>query len=272
MAGNTTTYEVGAINDNNAGNRGNVLWVRDARYSQTGRQFSYTYDNYGRKTSETNLNNVETTFTYGDQWGNLTETVQDPNGLARATSMVYDAAGKVTSKTDPMGYTASIEYNNAGQPTEINFPNPNSETISYTYGDNGRTATVTDGRGITTISYESGSNRMHSVNDPVTGAVTYTYRLHGEPLTTTYPDGTVVTKTYPTFINPLIGNMVISDESSIDKIMLAPESMTMSRNGLPDEKIATHLEVWGSAEWVECNMKYNNGDRVGYMRTDNTFE
>ena len=36
VMGNTTTFGVGAKEDTTPGNKGNVLWVRDANYSNTG--------------------------------------------------------------------------------------------------------------------------------------------------------------------------------------------------------------------------------------------
>ncbi len=48
--------------------RGNVAWVRDTRYGITGRQFSYSYNTNGQKSSEMNLNNMMTNYTYGDAW------------------------------------------------------------------------------------------------------------------------------------------------------------------------------------------------------------
>lgn len=126
-------------------------------------------------------------FTYGDSWGNLTQVVQDPGmgGLNRTTTMTYDAAGRVTSSTDPKSQSATFTFNGVGQPTEAAFPD---ETIEYTYGANGRTETVTDDRGTTEITYETGNDRVASVEDPVTGTVGYTYRLTGERATMTLPN------------------------------------------------------------------------------------
>ncbi len=274
MAGRTSTYEVGAADDSNPGNRGNVLWVRDARYSQTGRQFSYTYDQYGRKTSETNLNNVTTTFSYTDQWGNMTETVQDPGGLARTTSMVYDAAGKVTSKTDPMGMTSSIEYNTAGQLEEVSFPAPYAETICYNYGANGRTETVTDGRGTTTMSYENGSDRVASVSDPVTGTVSYKYLETGDPLSKTLPDGTVTTVQYQweETPNPPYLTMLPQD-NNFDKAVWMPYKTKISRAGLADQTTLTKVDRSGVLYYQQYDYKYDtNGNIIGYMSVNNENE
>jgi hypothetical protein len=60
--GNVTRMDYFDKFDPNPGNRGNVKWVRDARYSITGKQFEYLYDQYGEKTEEKNLNDVFTDF------------------------------------------------------------------------------------------------------------------------------------------------------------------------------------------------------------------
>lgn len=143
-----------------------------------------------------NLNNVVTEYTYGDLWGNLTQVVQDPGGLARTTDMVYDEAGRVLSRTDPMGRTSTVDYNALGQPETATFPAPYPETTVYGYGANGRLESVTDNRGTTSLAYESGCDRVSSVTDPITGTISYTYTRRGSINTRTLPDGRVWRYTY----------------------------------------------------------------------------
>jgi YD repeat-containing protein len=76
--GRVTSFDYFLNDDASPGKRGQPKWVRDARYGTTGEQWEYTYNTYGQKLTETNLNNVVTEYTYGDAWGNLTQTVQDP--------------------------------------------------------------------------------------------------------------------------------------------------------------------------------------------------
>lgn len=202
--GHTTTIGVGSKTDTNVGNRGSVLWVRDARYGTTGAQFSYTYNAYGQKTSEINLNNVETDYTYGDQWGNLTQVVQDPGTgthLARTTTMVYDSGGRVTSSTDPMARTDYFTYNTLGQPLTASFPataNTAAETVYYVYDTNGRILSVQDNRSATPtyMNYLNGTDVVSSVVDPITGGVGYTYGTAGQRLTMSLPGGGTWTYDY----------------------------------------------------------------------------
>ncbi len=218
MNGNLTTYDYGTESDI-PGNRGSLLSVRDALHQPDGAAFTYQYNGYGQKVSETNLDNVVTAFTYGDAWGNLTQAVQDPtpnptDGLShlnRTTVLQYDLAGHVTYRWDPnnsvyapnTAYAASVAYNSLGQPAQAYFPPGGSvpaETVAYTYQGlngaaeapgnpgNGRVLSVADSHGTTTMGYESGCDRVSSVTDSITGPVSYTYAPHGEVKSKTLPD------------------------------------------------------------------------------------
>lgn len=196
-----TLFGVGRADDPNLGNRGEVLWVQDAGYSVSSspsfhKQMVYTYNTYGQRTNETNLNGVVTNYIYGDTWGNLTQIVQDPHvtsgdsHLARTSNITFDAGGRVTQTTDPMGRTSTFTFSTLGQPTQANFPATSStpaETITYNYATNGRMTSVTDNRGTTTFSYESTNDRIASMTDPVTGTISYTYGKAGERLTMQLP-------------------------------------------------------------------------------------
>ena len=188
--GNSSVMDYYNSSDANPGNRGEVKFVQDARSSITGAQYYYTYNQYGQKATETNLNGLVTQYTYGDQWGNLTQVVQDYGGLNRTTTMTYDAAGHVLTSSDPNGHTSAFTYNVLGQPLTVTTADTSAatgETIAYAYDANGRTHSVADHRGTTTIAYETGCDRVKSVTDPVTGTVSYTYLLSGERATMTLP-------------------------------------------------------------------------------------
>ena len=187
--GLTTAMDYYDNQDASLGNRGEVQWVRDAGYADPaspsyGKQFTYTYNQYGQKTSEINLRGVVTQYTYGDQWGNLTQVVQDPGAghLNRTTSMVYDIMGRVLQSTDPAGQVSRFQYNSLGQPKTVSTPAKGStpaETISYVYDGNGRTHSVQDNRGTTIIAYQDGTDLVQSVTDPVTGTTWLHLRIVG---------------------------------------------------------------------------------------------
>ena len=199
------------------GNKGSVLYVQDAGYGVSTspsylKQFAYSYNSRGQKISETNLNGVVTQNSYGDQWGNLTQVVQDPHvnsgdsHLARTTSMSYDIAGFVLQTTDPMAQVSTFSYNIIGQPLTVSCPttaNIPAETISYGYATNGRAQSTTDNRGTTTIAYEAGNDRVASVTDPVTGTTSYAYGPAGERATMTLPGGGTWNYSFNTTFNLL---------------------------------------------------------------------
>jgi RHS repeat-associated protein len=259
--GNVTSFDYFDKHDANPGNRGQVKWVRDARYGVTGQQFEYTYNQYGQKLTETNLNDVATEYTYGDAWGNLTQVVQDPGmgGLNRTTTMAYDVAGRVTSSTDPKSQTSSFAYNAVGQPTQATLP---GETVTYGYGANGRTESVTDGRGTTTIAYETGNDRVASVSDPVTGAVSYTYGPGGERLTATLPGGGTWTYTYATSTPGLLPK----DD---------PNSLSKRLTKITDDQ-GRILEYWtdqyGLLHEARVNQTFTGGSLTSYQKTTYKYD
>jgi RHS repeat-associated protein len=246
--------------DPSAGNRGNVKWVRDARYSVTGRQFEYSYNSYGQKASELSLNQVLTQYSYEDLWGNLTRVVQDPGAgrLNRTTTMAYDVAGRVKQSTDPKAQISSFNYNALGQPLQAHLP---GETVSYTYGANGRTESVTDNRGTTTLAYETGNDRVASVTDPVTGTVSYTYALEGHRLTTTLPGGGTWTYSY----REPEGQTwcVLPDPGSLDTIRPMLKKITDDQG----REVKVSLDTTGRLHEVLSNITYSGASPVSYQHT-----
>jgi RHS repeat-associated protein len=243
----------------NVGNRGNVLWVQDAGYSDPaspsyGQQYGYTYNNYGQKVTETNLKQVTTQYTYGGPTdygyqyndpnaalGDLTQVVQDIGSghLNRTTTLTYDIAGHVIASQDPAGLQSSFTHNNLGQPTIAVFPNNGGiagEVVDYHYDGNGRTNSVHDGRGTTVFTYEAGSNRVTSVTDPVTGTLSYTYLLNGERNTMTLPGGGVWTYAYAAGNQGMgAGNTLIPKDD--------PNSVCMALAGITDDQ-GSLIQFW----------------------------
>jgi len=264
--GNTSTFDYYDNADTNPGNRGEVRWMRDARYGTTGQQFEYTYNAYGQKATETNLNDIVTEYTYGDTWGNLTEVVQDPGmgHLDRTTQMTYDAAGRVVSSTDPKSQSSSFTYNGVGQPDTSTLPD---ETVSYGYGTNGRTESVTDGRGTTAIAYESGNDRVASVTDPVTGTVGYTYLLSGERASMSLPGGGTWNYTYRPVETTGVHTMLPQDDLN---------SWTHMPWKVTDEdgrSVYSYMDFLGTLREVVSNVSVNmGGSPVAYQHTAYTYQ
>ena len=258
------------------GNKGSVLYIRDAGYAVSTspsyqKQFAYNYNSNGQKVQETNLNGVVTTYAYGDQWGNLTQVVQDPHvtsgdsHLARTTSMGYDSSGRVLQSTDPKGLISTFSYSSLGQPTSVSSPatvNTPAETISYAYGANGRTQTVSDNRGTTTMAYETGNDRVSSVTDPVTGTISYTYGPVGERATMTLPGGGVWNYSYDTTFN-----MLGKDD---------PNSVSRMLNRITDDQgraVDYWLDESGRPYLARTNQVFDASlNLVTYMQTAYTYD
>jgi YD repeat-containing protein len=273
--GHTTSFDYFSNTDANPGNRGNVKLVQDARYGITGKQFTYTYNSYGQKASETNLNGVTTQYSYGtngDTWGNLTQVIQDTGTghLNRTTTMVYDVAGHPTSSTDPAGWTSTFVYNVLGQPTSATFPAANgqpSESLSYIYDANGRSHSVTDNRGTTTLAYESNSDRLSSSTDPVTGAISYTYNVFGQKLTMGLPGGGTWQYSYNTDNN----NYQYFPQDKPDNVGLMPTRVTDDQGRPVDYTLGT----MGNNPLVEIHTDQaldGNGNPTAYLRTLYTYD
>jgi RHS repeat-associated protein len=232
------------------------------------------------------MNGVVTQYTYGDAWGNLTQVVQDPGTghLNRTTTMTYDVAGHVLTSTDPNGLMTQFQYNNLGQPTEVDFPataNTPAETVTYSYGANGRTASVTDNRGTTSISYEAGSDRVSSVTDPVTGTVSYTYDTFGDRLSMTLPGGGTWTYSFSSGSNLTLTEMLPKDD---------PNSLAPLLRSITDDqgrRVEFHYSLggslagttgdansWLSGRWnqVCSNLTYSGSNLVSYQESDYTYE
>ena len=288
MNGHTTTFGVGSKYagtagnaDTNPGDRGSVLWVKDAKYGDgtlnaSGTRFQYTYNASGQKISEANQGvnggaGIVTNYTYGDAWGNLTSVVQDPGAghLARTTSMDYDVAGHVLHSTDPLGQQSTFVYNNLGQPTSASFPAKGTapaETVSYGYDTNGRTSTVSDNRGTTVLAYENGCDRVHSVTDPVTGTLAYTYGVTGERLSMSLPGGGSWTYGYAA---PNTYNSSVWPKDD-------PNSVARRLTSLTDDagrRIDVSLLMLGTMARVTSNQVFDAGNNpLTYQQSDYYYD
>ncbi len=119
-----------------------------------------TYDAAGNLTRKVEANGTRTTdFTY-DRAGKMLTSVLDPAGLARTTTMTYDANGNVRRTTSTgkasnvpwlvpvVSETVDYTYDNDGNLlTERVTADAENRTTSYTYDRRGLRLTATDPRG-----------------------------------------------------------------------------------------------------------------------------
>ena len=119
-----------------------------------------------------------------DALGRLTSIVEDPAGLAYATTYQYDALGnliKAIQVEAEVVQQRDFAYTSLGRLKTTN--NPESGTIDYTYNDRGNLLTRRDGRGYTTTFRYDELHRVLEktfLNDgDVTPDVIYAYHVAG---------------------------------------------------------------------------------------------
>jgi RHS repeat-associated protein len=108
-----------------------------SRTDRNGTALTYTNTPTGKLASITYPDQTQVTNTY-DSLDRLTQ-MQD---LLGTSSLSYDADGRITSFTDPGGFTFSYVYNAAGNLTQITYPD--ESTVTYAYDAANRLVTATD--------------------------------------------------------------------------------------------------------------------------------
>jgi RHS repeat-associated protein len=193
---------------------------------------SYTYDDYGNKTSVTNAEDHTITFAYSADYGYayLTSLTNDVGGTTSAT---YDfTTGQVLSITNPEGYTNTYEYDLLGRVTKSIHPDLSEKEIVYNDASNcitlydeldHYTMKYFDGLGrTTTIEYYMNNqvyatevfthnylNKLAAFTDPLGYTYTRQYDSKGRPVGFINPDGTLMTVQY----NDNTNMVTLSDEN-----------------------------------------------------------
>ena len=182
-------------------------------------QTLYTWDGYGRISTETGPDGLTTQYSYNSAGQVASITILDPDGTGPlndlVTSFTYDAMGRQLSVTDPLGNTASATYDAAGRILTSTSADPDgtgpqsAAVTTFAYDALGRMVSQTDALGATTfVSYDDAGNqvattnalghttslafdivgRITSVTDPLGNSVSFTNDAASRLLTTTLPD------------------------------------------------------------------------------------
>lgn len=182
-----------------------------------GRQWGYAYNSSGDLASVTDPMSHVTSYTYGaGSTGNPLNannllTISKPNAqpgapdAGDATVNVYDASGRVTSQTDPMGYKTTFDYSQMNASTgngAVTVSDPDGNKTVYDYSQ-GTLAAQSAWTGTTltseqdyipdqtaTASDPSAGTQLNIATADGNGNVTaYTYDANGNLVSTTAPDG-----------------------------------------------------------------------------------
>ncbi len=151
-----------------------LVQVKNAKNEITG----YTLDGNRNRLIQTDGNGHETLFEYnvrnlptrridhGGRTGIPGSYVYDP---AKTETYTYDAAGRITGKTDRKGVSSTWQYDCHGR---IVTETIGGVSVGKTWDDNGNLLTLTDSTGTTTCSYDA-LNRILTKQAPNVGTLTY---------------------------------------------------------------------------------------------------
>ncbi len=186
-AGRTTTYTYDRHHRMLAANGPGGTPLRTMNYDAQGRLVSITdadgntteisSDAGARTQTITDPTGKLTTVLTMDVLGGVLKKVEVSGGESRTWSYTYDADGRQSSETDPLGRVTKTTYNAAGD--VLSRTDPAGRTSTFTYGQHGEVLSNVDAAGRTTKYGYDSSLHLTSVTDAAGKAETYTYDASG---------------------------------------------------------------------------------------------
>ncbi|MEI2755397.1 MAG: RHS repeat-associated core domain-containing protein [Chitinophagaceae bacterium] len=149
---------------------GNAVWLSQLTSNCCGYNMSFTYDQQGNKTSETDAN------------GNLTQ-------------YTYDAKGNVLTITDALGntktYTYAPDFNNMNS-----FRDEKGNTTTMTYDVKGNLIELTEPGNLKYNATYAANGDILTSTDPKGNIYSYIYDAYGNPSSIVAPHGAIATLGY----------------------------------------------------------------------------
>ncbi|GAA5039764.1 hypothetical protein GCM10025738_30750 [Microbacterium fluvii] len=150
----------------------------------------YTYNELNLLSSVLGPEDGLTTYTYDEDGRRLSQS----DALGRESTWTYGTALSPLTFTDPEGGTTTSTYNEAGHPLTITSPGGAEQ--SWTYNSDGTVATYETATGATTVYDYDSAGRNTSVVDAELRETSFSYNGFGMPISTIAPGGAATTTSY----------------------------------------------------------------------------
>lgn len=185
----------------------------------------FTYDLYGRKTSESSPSGRRNTYSYG-----RLQSTETANGIA--TVRTFDSRGNLVKISDPSG-TVAYELAPDGQPKKIVAPG--GATTTFVYDNYRRLTSRTDpSNGTETFTYDNDGN-IKSITNARGQSTSYTYDAYNRIISVTMPEMTV-NYTYDSVTGRLAS---VSSSNGFSRTLVydAPGRVTQSKESFDGKSI-----------------------------------
>ncbi|MEG5045908.1 putative Ig domain-containing protein [Microcoleus sp. B4-C1] len=239
-----------------------------------GNDRDFTYDQFGRLKTATDLGNNIYTYTYGedglaliespdsvtssgtikeklryeyDDLGNLKKVIYGDGTFKQMTYRSTD--NRLGTATLPSGETITYEYNSAGMvesETTKTAAGLVTSIVTYTYGNGGNIKTVKSGNDITTYHYDSLTGALSGINYPDGSGIAYTYDLLGRVKGQTEWASASGARYVTSYGYDAFGNLAtVTDPVSGVTQMVYDDANRLKQRILPDGKVTTTYEYDG---------------------------
>lgn len=178
----SATDERGYVTSTEYDALGNPVRVTDPGPSGQGGQWIVEFDLLGEPLATIDPTGARTEATYDDLGRKITETSIErrPTTAAYTTTLIYDTAGNLAKSVVPGNKTTNYTVNAAGEVTAVTDPNTNKSTINYDLA--GRMVKVADPLNNATEAVYDLAGRQTGAKDlNATGAVVRTFNFGYDP-------------------------------------------------------------------------------------------